>query len=68
VRIGNDVPNATVYYTTDGSQANARSKRYDAPLQLPVSPAQRIDINAVAVLPDGRASTPSELVITKATH
>jgi hexosaminidase len=68
VRIRNDVPNATVYYTTDGSQANARSKRYDAPLQLPVSPAQRIDINAVAVLPDGRASTPSELVITKATH
>jgi hexosaminidase len=64
VSIANDVPNATVYYTTDGTRPDKRAKRYDAPLQLQLTPGQRVDIKAVLVLPDSRASTPTELIIT----
>lgn len=64
VSIANGVPNATVYYTTDGSRPDAHAKRYDAPLQFQLTPGQRVEITAIVILPDGRASTTSELVIT----
>jgi hypothetical protein len=68
VSIENDVPNATVYYTTDGTRPDAHAKRYAGPMQLDLASAGRIDIKAVVILPDGRASTPSELILTTVTR
>lgn len=65
VSMTNDVPNATLYYTTDGTPPDAHDRRYATPLHLQLSPGQRLNVNAVVILPDGRTSTPSELVITR---
>lgn len=65
ISIANEVPNGTVYYTSDGTEPDTHAKRYDAPLQLQLQPGGRIDITAIVVLPDGRKSTSSELLITR---
>ncbi len=56
---------AAIYYTTDGSTPTAHSQPYTAPLVLSLDPEERLDITAVAVLPSGRTSTPSELVLRR---
>jgi hexosaminidase len=66
VTIANGVPNGTVYYTTDGARPDAHANHYSGPLKLQLNSGERVDIRAVVVLPDGRASTPSELILTSA--
>lgn len=68
VSLENAVPNAAVYYTTDGSTPDTHSKRYEGPLHFSLTPEERIDVTAIVVLPDGRASTPSTLVLTRTEH
>ena len=63
VTIANMVPGATIHYTTDGSVPTAKSQVYAAPLKLSVGSNHPIDVTAIVVLPDGRVSTPSELVL-----
>jgi hexosaminidase len=65
VNISEPLPGAVVYYTTDGTMPTARSLRYDRPLRIDLTPGQRIDVTARAVLPNGRISTPSELVLRR---
>lgn len=59
------VPHARMYYTTNGTAPSARSMRYRQALQLRLAPGQRVDVTSIVVLPDGRSSTPSELVLTR---
>ncbi|MGZ3507085.1 MAG: beta-N-acetylhexosaminidase [Vulcanimicrobiaceae bacterium] len=63
VTIADPAAHAKIYYTTDGSMPTAKSTPYSGPLQLRLKPGERRDITAVAVLPSGRTSTPSELVL-----
>jgi hexosaminidase len=63
--IASCVPGAVIHYTADGTPADAKSPVYAGPQTLSLAPLQRIDIQAVVVLPDGRVSTPSELIVTR---
>lgn len=65
VTISTVVPGGTIRYTTDGSVPNVHARVYSAPLDERLEPNQRLDLHAIVVLPDGRASTPSELVVTR---
>ncbi len=65
VTISSVVPGVTIRYTTDGSIPDAHAPEYSAPLNERLEPNQRLDLYAIVVLPDGRASTPSELVVTR---
>jgi hexosaminidase len=65
VTITSIVPSATIHFTTDGSPPTARSPVYAGPLDAPLQPNERLDVRAIVVLPDGRASTLSELVLTR---
>ena len=64
ITIATVVPGGVVRYTTDGSTPTAKSPLYAGPIPVAITPEQRVDIHAVVVLPDGRMSTPSELVLT----
>ena len=61
VTLSDTDPAATVFYTTDGSAPDAHARRYAGPLHLRLSPGERVEIRAAAMLPDGRTSTDSEL-------
>jgi hexosaminidase len=65
VTISTVVPGGTIRYTTDGSVPDVHAREYSAPLHERLEPNQRLDLRAIVVLPDGRASTPSELVVTR---
>ncbi|MBV8638562.1 MAG: family 20 glycosylhydrolase [Candidatus Eremiobacteraeota bacterium] len=65
VSINDDVPGATIRYTLDGSTPTATSPAYTAPFALQLDSAQAHDVMAVAVLPDGRISTPSALHVER---
>lgn len=65
VTISDPVPNATLVYTTDGTQPGEHARRYTKPLQLRLAPGQHVDVKTAALLPDGRSSTITELRITR---
>ncbi|MHB8229491.1 MAG: chitobiase/beta-hexosaminidase C-terminal domain-containing protein, partial [Vulcanimicrobiaceae bacterium] len=65
VTLTDDVPGAAIHYTLDGSTPSARSLVYGAPLRYALKPNETVDVTAVAVLPDGRVSTPSELLLAR---
>jgi hexosaminidase len=56
-------PGATLVYTTDGSDPDRHATRYNGPLHLTLAPGQRIEITAAAMLPNGRTSTTSRLLL-----
>ena len=68
VTLKDSVPSATIYYTTDGTLPNAHARRYDGPMHFDLAPNQTLNITAAAILPDGRTSTPSQLVLRRATQ
>jgi len=57
-------PSATIRYTIDGTQPSKTSAAYASPIALTLAPNQTTQITAIVVLPDGRASTPSRLILT----
>lgn len=65
ITLNDAVPNGAIMYTTDGTKPGSESRRYDAPLLIVLAPGQRIEFTAIVVLPDGRKSTPTELVIRR---
>jgi hexosaminidase len=65
VSMSDPMPSAALVYTTDGSDPSGRSPRYTQPLQISLTPGQRIVITAAAVLPDGRTSTTTKLIIQR---
>jgi hexosaminidase len=65
VAISSIVPNGTIRFTTDGSAPTVQSPAFAGPIEVSLQPNQRLDVRAIVVLPDGRASTPSELVLTR---
>jgi hexosaminidase len=64
VRIASGVPNATIRYTLDGTPPGRDAAQYVQPLSIALTTGERVVINAVTVLPDGRISTPSQLILT----
>ena len=67
VSIRDDIPSATIRYTTDGSMPSKRSLEYSQPLHFTLQPGQTLSVTAVAVLANGRASTPSQLILRRST-
>jgi len=65
ISIADAVPGAAVYYTTNGAKPDAHATRYEGPIRLQLSPGQQVDLESIAVLSDGRSSTPSELVLRR---
>jgi hexosaminidase len=63
VTISDPVPGATVRYTVDGTDPTPRSPKYDAPLHLDLQPGRGTTVKAIAILPDKRVSSPTELVL-----
>jgi hexosaminidase len=63
ISLTDDAANAAIYYTTNGSAPNAKSARYQGPIAIDLKPGQRLELQAIAVLPDGRSSFATEFVI-----
>jgi hexosaminidase len=59
-------PDATIRYTTDGTDPDATSPRYTRPVALPVT-AAGVTVTARAFLPNGRASPPRVATFRRAT-
>lgn len=66
VTISSVVPNGTIRYTVDGTPPSKTSTGYRNPIALSLGPNQAVRITAIVVLPDGRASTPSCLMLAAA--
>ena len=54
VELSNGVPGSSIYYTTDGSEPDGKSKLYTGPLTL--APDDEITLKSVTVMPGGRHS------------
>jgi hexosaminidase len=65
VSIADAVAGASIRYTTNGSPPSKTSAQLTGPLHYALQPGERIDITAVTILPDGRVSTPSELILRR---
>jgi len=65
VAIQDQLPGAIIHYTTDGSAPHKTSPQFSGALHYALQPGQVIVINALAVLPNGRASTPSALILRR---
>jgi hexosaminidase len=65
VTLSDPVPNAALVYTTDGTDPKRSSQRYTKALQLSLEPGQRVTISAAAVLPNGRMSTITKLILER---
>jgi hypothetical protein len=63
VALTDDAPDAAIYYTTDGTVPTVKSARYRSPIALDLKPGQRLELQAIAVLPDGKISFATEFVI-----
>jgi hexosaminidase len=65
VSLSDGDPNATIFYTTDSSARDLRAKRYTRALHLTLSNGQTVRITAAAILPSGRTSTTTTLVLRR---
>jgi hexosaminidase len=65
VTISDAVPEAIIRFTTDGTIPTKSAMQYTAPLHYTLQPQGLVRITAVAQLPDGRMSTPSELILRR---
>ena len=65
VAISSIVPGGAIHYTTDGTAPTAHSPVYAGPIALELAANQRVDIQAIVITDASRASTPSELVLTR---
>ncbi len=65
VTVSDPMPNAALVYTMDGTDPTGGSTRYAQPLQLTLAPGQRVEITAAAVLPDGRVSSTTKLILER---
>jgi hexosaminidase len=65
VTLSDPVPNAALVYTTDGTNPDGHSPRYTQPMQIALAPGQRVMITATAILPDGRMSTTTKLILER---
>lgn len=63
IALTDDAADAAIYYTTDGSVPTAKSARYQSPIVLDLKPGQRAELQAIALLPDGKSSFATEFVI-----
>ncbi len=66
ITISSVVPNGSIHYTMDGPQPSNASSAYAGPLTLELAPNRTVQITAILVLPDGRSSTPSRLILSAA--
>ncbi len=65
VTISDAVPGASIRYTTGNAVATTSSPRYTSALRYEMQPGKVVHITAVAVLQNGRVSTPSELIVRR---
>ena len=63
VELRQAIPDATIRYTLDGSLPTTASPVYAAPLTIARGPSTDTLVRAIVVLPDGRRSVPSTLVL-----
>jgi hexosaminidase len=59
ISLRSPVPNASMYYTTDGTIPTQSSLQYNAPFTLSLQPGQATIVRVVTVLQSGRASAPA---------
>lgn len=65
ITLSDPVPNATLFYTTDGRAIDKGALRYTHPLSLNLTPGERIHLTSIAILPSGRVSTTTQLILTR---
>lgn len=66
VTISCAAPDGAIRYTIDGTTPTKASTAYNGPIVLTLSANQTVEISAIAILPSGRASTQSRLILTGA--
>lgn len=57
------VPNGKIFYTTDESEPNEKSDRYEKPLNFKLEPSQKINLKIIVINEKGRKSVPYNAVI-----
>jgi hexosaminidase len=65
VNLTASTPDATMYFTTDGTMPSASSTHWSGPLTLRLQPGQEVLLRVVTVLSDGRTSAPAEAIYTR---
>jgi hexosaminidase len=65
IAIDDDVPDATIFYTTDDTVPTLASTRYRAPVPYDLAAIPVVHLRAVAILPNGRASAPTTLTLRR---
>lgn len=59
------VPNGKIFYTLDGSLPNENSKLYVKPFDLELGPNEKVEVKAIVVTGNGRASAVSSAMILR---
>jgi hexosaminidase len=65
IALSDDVPDATLYYTTDNSAPTAHATPYTAPVPFDLTVEPVLHLRAVAILPSGRTSAPTSLTLRR---
>jgi len=65
IAIADEVPGATIYYTTDDSLPTAASHPYVAPVAFDLTTIPVVHVRAIAVIAGGRASAPTTLTLRR---
>jgi len=65
IAIADEVPGATIYYTTDGTVPTSASHPYVTPIPFDLSTIPVIHVRAIAVIAGGRASAPTTLTLRR---
>jgi hexosaminidase len=65
IAIADEVPGATIYYTTDGTVPTAASHPYVTPVAFDLTTIPVVHVRAIAVIAGGRASAPTTLTLRR---